>query len=611
MISAKSCCGRTGILEQLVVATALVALIFAAAGCRMTGSATSGKPGMDQRLAKAGQLYEAKDYTGAMVECIDMARQDPLYPGLPELQSRIMARLNELRSSAAALRSANTAAGMAVDIDKNKSIPETYGLRRNIRGDLASLKTSPTMMEQALRKKVTVHLEGVNLNDFILAVGASENINIIADNMDNASTMTVHAEDVPLSEILDFVSRNLGVSFYAGENIIWATPRDATEPATPMETRMYRLRKGVSSVELAEGRETINIVDAVNRFIPARDGSDLLFDRKAHVLIAKNTRENLARIEQIIETLDVCPPQILIEARFMSTTVTDLRELGIDWVLNSPYTVTKKTVLQGNVPVDQPKTLVETGAKAGYAGFPNAAEGLNLSYQGVLTDPMFRAVLHALETSGRSKTLSVPKVTTVNNSPAQIRIGEDFRYFEEYDVQSTPSAVSDAGATVYNTILVPVGTPQLEELGIQLNVTPSVGADMGDVTLHIVPDISEFVRYEYYQVGSGGATTGTATTNATSLVKLPIFRRSKIETEMIVHSGETVVMGGLISLSETKDRTGIPIIRHIPLLGRLFEHDSVEESKQNLLIFVTATILSDRGESLIPIQETETPPPAN
>jgi len=579
-------------------------------GCTSPGSFLRRSANADQ-MARAEQLYQSQDYTAAMLVCIDIARNNPDIPGLPELQGKIMDRLNERRAEAAAIRNARTQTRMTVDIDSRKNLPETYGLQRNIRGETGPLRAPSTPMEQALNKPVTVHLEGVNINDFILAVGASENINIVADAMDAASTMTVHAEKVPLSEILDFVSRNLGVSFYVGENIIWATPRDQTEPSTPMATRMYRLRKGMSGKELAEGRETINIVDAVQRFIPERDGSDLLFDRKAHVLIAKNTRENLSRIEEIIEALDVCPPQILIEARFISTSVTDLRELGIDWVLNSNIDISRKTVLENNVPVNRPKTQIDAGGRVHYTGFPNASEGLNLSYQGILTDPMFRAVLHALQTSGKSQTLSVPKVTTVNNNPARIRIGEDFRYFEEYDVQSTPTTTSDGGSTIYTTVLVPSGSPQLEELGIQLDVTPSVGADMGDISLRIIPELSEFVRYEYYSVGSSStATSSTGETNAFSLVKLPIFRRSKIETEMIVHSGETVVMGGLILSTESKKRSGVPILSSIPLLGRLFEHDSVEQSRQNLLIFVTANILSDRGENLVPISTAATESPA-
>lgn len=553
-------------------------------------------------LATAERLYQEEYYTAALIECIDLARKHPLMPGLTSLQNRIMMKLAEQRASAARLRGASASRQMEVDVDSRKVIPDTYGLQRSIHGEISPMRGIPSSMQKVLEKNVTVHLDGVNLKEFILAMGASENINIIADSFDQTKTMTVHAEDTPLSEILDYVSRNLGISFFVGNNIIWATPRDEKQPATPLEIRMYHLRKGISSEEIKGEREKINIVEAIKRFVPQLDGADLLFDKKAHVLIVKNIRENLAKIEDIIENLDVCPPQILIEARFISTTVSDLSELGIDWILNSPIAITKRKVLRDGIWVNMLHTQIDEGATAGFAPFPGEAQGLNFSYQGLLTDPMFKAILHALETSGKSRTLSVPKVTTVNNRPAMIRIGEDFRYFQEYDIQSIPSSVSSEGSTVYSTVLVPVGSPQLEELGIALNVTPSVGADMWTITLYMVPEISEFVKYEYYQVAGDSSLSDTAT-NATSMVKLPIFRRSKIETELIVQSGETVVMGGLISSSETKGEAKVPILSSIPLIGRLFRHDSIEETKQNLLIFVTASILSERGENLVPIIE--------
>jgi type II secretory pathway component GspD/PulD (secretin) len=216
---------------------------------------------------------------------------------------------------------------------------------------------------------------------------------------------------------------------------------------------------------------------------------------------------------------------------------------------------------------------------------------------------MFEAVLHALDISGKATTLSVPKVTTVNNRTAMIRVGEDFRYFDQFDVQSVPSAVSGSGSQVYSSILVPVGAPKLEELGIELSVMPSVGNDLSSIDLNLSPSISEFVRYETYQVGSGTGSSGNnnTATNGTSLVKIPIFRKSSIETEVIVQSGETVVMGGLISSSETKQVRSVPILSSLPLIGRLFRRDDIQDIKQNLLIFVTATLLSERGEDLVPV----------
>ncbi len=596
---------------------------LAMSGCLSTSPEATANAAPDKRILDAEALYRRGQYTDAMIACIDLGREDAMMPGLAELQGRIVTALTDRQGQINTLGSDPSRRRMLADIEGRLNVPGTYGLVRHVAGETGSLKTQESEMQKALDRTVTVHLEQVSLDAFILAIGTSENINMIADSAiagggaggaeaEPSRTMTVHAENVPLSEILDFAARNLGVQFYVGRNVIWVTAADDSEGAVPMETRIYRLRKGLANDEVEAGAEGINAITAIRRFVSALEGSDLLFDNKAHVLIAKNTRQNLAKIEAIVDALDVTPPQVLIEARFISTSVSDLRELGIDWVLNSPLNVSRKMVYNNGVPSPATRTQINSGAGIGFTPFANGVSGMNLTYQGLLTDPVFQAVLHALETSGKSRTLSVPKVTTVNNKPAMMRIGEDFRYFEEYDVQSVPTDVTTQGNTVYSSILVPVGSPQVEELGIELNVTPSVGADMQSINLRMMPSISEFVRYEFYEVADDSRTSNnnnnnnnngqdTATTNGTSLVKLPIFRKSVIETEVIVHSGETVIMGGLISSSETKTRHSVPFLSAIPFLGRFFEHDNVDETKQNLLVFVTATIISERGESLVPI----------
>ena len=617
---------------------AVVLLISGLSGCLTThhSESATGKAVAAPQLAKAEGLFQKGDYTGAMLECVDLAQKNPDLAGLESLQQRIMAALEAQRAARAAARAAVSVKRMDTDVERQKDVPDTYGLRRTINGQSSSLRTPNNAMQKALSKKVTIHLDNVDLTNFILTIGASEKVNIVADNLSSNKTLTIHADQVPLSEILDYVSRNLGVAFFIGENIIWATPQNQNQVAIPMETRMYRLRKGidgkletstdmpddefngnnmnrprqnpngkrdpVTAAPTTESRGTIPIVQAIQRFVPQPDEADLLYDKKSHALIVKNTVENLGKVEDIIETMDVCPPQILIEARFISTEITDLRELGIDWVLNSPMVVTKSS--------GKSQTQIDMGGTSGFTAPVNAAQGLNLSYEGLLTDPMFKAVLHALEKTGKARTLSVPKVTTVNNRTARIRVGDDFRYYDEYSIQSIPSQVTgNSGNTVYTSQLVPVGSPKLEELGIELKVRPSVGADMSSVTLQLLPEISEFVRYETYEVGAGnGGNNGqnsTSTSNGTSTVKLPIFRRSKIETEVIVQSGETVVMGGLITSTESKHKDKIPFLSSIPLIGLLFQNDMIDNDQKNLLIFVTATIISERGENLVPLASSQ------
>lgn len=608
---------RVSFLRSFLSTSSLLALctLVSTSSCRTP--AVTGKSPQESALATAEAHLTAGRYSEALNACIDLARENPIMPGLPELQNKVMTKLTELRAREAALAAAQTHSRSAVDVDTRKRIPSTYGLDRFVEGQTNSLRTLPNAMEQLLRKPVSVHLDGVGLKEFIMEIAASDNINIITDGAIGAGSLTLHAEKVPLSEILDYVSRNLGVTFFVGENLIWATATAPTEAGPPLETRIYRLRKGLSGDELESGES--DIVKIVEQFVPANAGAQLVFNRKAHVLIAKNTRENLARIEALIDTLDVCPPQVLIEARFLTLGVNDLRELGIDWIIDSPIGITTETVLRNGTPVRADRTQLagRDGTGGPTATFPrleNDLHGLNFTYQGLLTDPMFRAVVHAIEISGRSRTLSVPRVTTVNNRPALIRIGQDFRYFEEYDIQSVPSQNSGSGSTTYSSVLVPRGTPKLEKLGIELNVTPSVGADSRTVTLRTIPKITEFVRYEYYQTANENNANnlnnvnnnGIPSTNAVAgMVKLPIFSTREIDTEIIVQSGETIVMGGLISSAEGKTENRVPLLASIPVLGRLFRTEGVNQKQENLLIFVTATILSDRGESLLPLNAVQ------
>jgi len=315
-------------------------------GCLTTREAgsTAGKTVTAPQLAKAEGLFQKGDFTGAMLECVDLAQKNPDLAGLDSLQQRIMASLEAQRAARAAARAAMTVKRIDTDVARLKDVPDTYGLRRTISGQSSSLRTPGNAMQKALAKKVTIHLDNVDLTNFILTIGASEKVNIVADNLASNKTLTIHADQVPLSEILDYVARNLGVAFFIGENIIWATPQNQSKAAIPMETRMYRLRKGIdgklevgTDIPANDTKEALTpIVQAIQRFVPQTDGADLLYDKKSHALIVKNTVENLTKVEDIIVTMDVCPPQILIEARFISTGVTDLRELGIDWVLNSP-----------------------------------------------------------------------------------------------------------------------------------------------------------------------------------------------------------------------------------------------------------------------------------
>jgi len=564
---------------------------------------------VDPDVERAAGLFEQERYADAIVACTEIHRRDPLTPGLAELQGRIMQRLAELRQRSVDVRQEPSDALALADLDRQGILPDTYRQRRHVVGETQPITSLPTEMQTVLQRPVSIHLENVALTAIVSEIARAENVNIVCDGELDGKEITIHVENTPLSEVLEYVGRNLGVTFAVGQNVIWVTPGSATAGSVPLVTRIYRLRKGLSKEEIEGGPESLGIIEAITRFVPEVEGADLLFNVKAHALIVKNTREHMRLIEDIIEVLDVRPPQVLIEARFISTGVTDLRELGVDWVLNSAIGIGNKAFLVNGSVGQANRTQINPGASLGFTDFPNQNQGLNFVYKGVLTDPAFEAVVHVLEATGKTRTLSVPRVTTVNNREASLRVGEDFRYFEEYETEEVRTGTTESGRDTYQSRLVPTGTPTLEELGIELVVTPSVGADLATIALSLKPEISEFVRWEYYATAADGATGTTdnnaATNSALSLIKLPVFRRSVIETEVQVRSGETVVMGGLVTSTRVKVQEGVPILSKLPFIGQLFRHDTYDDVSQNLLIFVTATLISDEGEELIPLTPSE------
>lgn len=594
------------IYTPALAALALALLLLA--GCATAPPADDSY--VDPDVARAAELFMQEYYADAIIACTEIYKRDPLTPGLAELQGQIMHRLAELRQHATAVRQAPSDALAIADLDRQGILPDTYRQRQFVVGETQPIGSLPTAMQQVLQRPVTIHLENVLLSEIVAQISAAENVNMVADGSLDDETLTIHVSNTPLSEVLEYIGRNLGVTFAVGQNIIWVTPGNEAAGKVPLVTRIYRLRKGLSKEELEGGPDSLGIIEAVERFVPEVEGADILFNLKAHAILVKNSRENMRLIEDIIEVLDVRPPQVLIESRFISTSVTDLRELGVDWILNSPIGIGNKArIVDGNVQ-QLNRSQIHPGATIGFTEFANANQGLNFTFEGILTDPAFAAVVHALEASGKTRTLSVPRVTTVNNREASLRVGEDFRFFEEYQTEEVRSGTTPEGRDIYQSRLVPTGTPTLEELGIELVVTPSVGADLATISLSLAPEISSFVRWEYYETSAGNSSNNNVDNNSTtnaglSMIKLPVFQRSTIETELQVRSGETVVMGGLVTSSRDKKREGIPILSKIPWLGQFFRHDVYVDVSQNLLIFVTATLISDQGEELIPLTPPE------
>ena len=242
---------------------------------------------------------------------------------------------------------------------------------------------------------------------------------------------------------------------------------------------------------------------------------------------------------------------------------------------------------------------------------------------GILTDPQFRVVLHALEQRDGVDLLTESSVTTLSGRQTEIQV---------VDLQTIVTGVSTGstggnfgtgagtgaglgGTVVQNTSpTVNYGISTLP-FGPTLDVVPYVSADGFTIQMTLIPTITEFLGYdspgEFVPQVQGVSTTG-ASQPLTAQLPLPHFRIRQVTTSAIVWDGQTVVLGGLITENVTKLKDKVPIMGDLPVVGRLFRSESSSTSKKNLMVFVTPTIIDPAGnrfhtEDEMPFAQTAIP----
>src|SRR5205814_5909910 len=255
-------------------------------------------------------------------------------------------------------------------------------------------------------------------------------------------------------------------------------------------------------------------------------------------------------------------------------------------------------------------------------GLSGVAPGI-FGLAGVFTDPQFQVVIRALNQKKGVDLLSAPKVTTKSGQRAIIEIVREFRYPTEFTQPQIPQIASSGTAAVNPITGLPIATTvpvvvtpttptkfDTRNTGVTLEVEPVVGADGATIDLNLVPQVVEFEGFINYgspinAVGvntAAGISISTPVLLTSNVINQPIFSTRKVTTSVQVADGQTVVLGGLMreDVQKTEDRT--PIIGDIPIVGRLFRTNVEQHIKRNLIIFVTARLITPGGR---PVNSTE------
>ncbi len=354
-------------------------------------------------------------------------------------------------------------------------------------------------------------------------------------------------------------------------------------------------------------------------------GSSLVYDGSA--IIVNQSAKNIERIRNILNRYNDVR-QVEIEAKFMEVQSGALEEVGVNWNVRSrnsgdTYNTANRSLAavfggsttgtQGQIvntagfaaptitPIANNPAVIPGSANVGRSSasgsFNNANNELAL-VTGVIGEFDVSATIRALSQKTGTDLLSSPKVTVVSGNPANIVIAQELRYPQSYgETQSTVSSGNSGGSAISIT----AGTPQeftVRNVGVELKVTPSVEEDDYSISLDLNPKVTEFEGFVEYGGQSVALTSsgfsGTTVTVPSGFYQ-PIFSTREVTTKVTVWDGATLVLGGLTREEVKKTSDKVPVLGDIPFLGRAFRSKGESTSKRNLLIFVTANLVSPGG----------------
>ncbi len=458
-------------------------------------------------------------------------------------------------------------------------------------------------------------------------------------------TITLSLRGVSMEAALKYVTQLAGLKYRVETSAVVLLPSDAVEGemitrpykvspdaikalmATPTATAPMAPTLGVS----APGGGGVAIGGAlpgatpsaggdlkqffVDAGVPFPSGSSITYFERASTIYVRNTVENLEIFERVLSTFNVVPSQVEIEAKFIEISQSDLDELGFQWSvgnmrLNTRTSGTAINSLQGGGNASGMATNLPNWITQGLRG-ANILQGNAVSallvggtsgganfdavgtFAGVLNGASAQMVINALAQKSSTDVLSAPKVTTISGAQAQIRVVQEFIYPSEY---SQPT-VADGSVP---TPSIPTAF-KTREIGVILNVTPTVGADGYTINLTLVPEVSAFLGMLDY---SPGVISSLSTGQGGNVISVPykiwqpLFETRNLTTSVVIWDNQTVVLGGLIREDISKVDDKVPFLGDIPILGRLFRSKVDSRTKRNLLVFVSARLIDPAGNPI-------------
>ncbi len=467
----------------------------------------------------------------------------------------------------------------------------------------------PAVVRFLESSRFTLDLEAAEVRSLLIGLGKQSPLNLVVDP-DVTGTVTADLDEVSLLQILDEVVTPMGYRYRVKDNVLRVfRPR--------RETRTWRIdypnhaRTGTSDLTLSgfigaavdigqensSGSEddssalalsTTQTVDLWNEIEtslralvfgdpeattdPAagdeEDGAQprrVVVARQSGLVVVTAASEMLDDVHRYLrQVVDSQRQQVLIDAQIIEITLEDELDLGTDFEVSPNYGSSTNGVFARGITTG----LREATITQAFA--PVLTQG-GISF-GVARDDL-GVVLQAIALQTDVRIVSTPRVTTLNNHKALIKVVRNEVFF----VAEVETEVVEAVGTTQTVEFVPTIVP----VGVTLDVTPQVAEDE-EITLHIHPSFSEIVSVELQP---------TSDPSLPQVGSLPVIDLREVDTVLRVRNGGTVVLGGLVQSKEFEQERRVPFVGDLPVVGNLFKGQNTEERRTELVIFLTPRIL--------------------
>ena len=411
-------------------------------------------------------------------------------------------------------------------------------------------------------EKLSLNFQDIDVRSVLQLIADFTNLNLVASDTVQGG-ITLRLQNVPWDQALDLVLKTKGLDKRKIGNVLLVAPADEIAARERQELESQKqiselapLRRELLQVNYAKAADIAKLFTSVTSAEAKIDErGSITVDERTNNIIAYQTQDRLDELRRIVAQLDIPVRQVMIEARIVEANVDYDKSLGVRW---GGSVQNKGNWNTSGVSNGSSTTIGTPGSTSTNSPFVDLGAAGNTSGIGIafITDNVLLDLeLTAMEKTGNGEIVSQPKVVTSDKETAKILKGTEIPYQE----------ASSSGAT----------SVSFKEASLSLEVTPQITPDNRIIMeVKVTKDEPDYLN---------------------KVQDVPPIKKNEVNAKVLVNDGETIVIGGVFSNTQSKVVDKVPFLGDVPYLGRLFRRDVVSEKKSELLVFLTPRIMNNQA----------------